>query len=106
MVDRDMAMDPLSAEYRAFQKHYQRLKIGLDASQVAGEAFSEMLLTAEEKGRVLVGGLTKEEMGERLLEPIGRRILADPRQYDVFVDVLDREPVYKEMVEALEGTGI
>ena len=96
--------DPASSpEYRTFQKHFPELKIGLEPSAVADMAFSMLLLTAEEKERVLVGGLTRAEMNERLLEPIHRRILADRSRYHVFVEVLGEEPVYNDMVADLNG---
>ncbi len=92
-----------SPEYKAFQAMYATLHCALDPSAVAPPAFSRDLLTTNEKAAATNRLHTDADRMEGLLNAVEKRILADPRAFHTFVDVLKDEGAFSALVDKLNG---
>ena len=93
-----------SPEYQTFKQHYQDLEKALDPSSVVAAAFAKDLLTSKERDEAVHMHYSDDEKLGKLLAAIDKRIASDPDVFHTFMEILEREPAFRGVVEKLKST--
>ena len=87
-----------------FRKEYSTLRNALQTPEwLAAELYSKDIINEDTKEDVLLITLTRYKKCEVLLDAVGRRIAADPRQFHEFVSILQQEPSLSHVCQLLQN---
>ena len=90
----------ISPESMAFQKYKASLKGGIcDVSDIATRLYSAGVISRTTEEEATHNAHTPGDRCSILLNAVEKNILyCNEKSFDVFMDILSREPVYKEIV--------
>lgn len=87
-------------ELEAFRNVYGLLESSLTANDVAGDCFTSGIMSFNELERVNASSERRNAVSILLLA-VRRAIDIDPAKFDVFIEILRKEPKYELLVEQL-----
>ena len=91
-----------SPEAVVFRSHYTELKAAIQSPEVvADELFAKGSIDFGVKEKVHLHTRTTSENCEILLHAIGQHISVDPKEFHVFISVLQKQPATKEFADRL-----
>ena len=89
----------ISPESMAFRKYKASLKSGIcDVSDIATRLYSEGVISRATEEKATHSARTPGDCCSILLDAVEKNIYSNKKSFDVFMDILSREPVYKEIV--------
>ena len=93
----------MSVEARALRRSNAIFKTGVDPQNLVTPLYSNLLLTPEERERVLHPNKTASEQLEELFKTLERRVATDPNIFHTLIGALTNEPATKAVAVKIQG---
>ena len=91
--------------YSVFRKHYKSLLAIIQScpDSLAGKLFSSRLLSSEVVDQIITGHDSSGTKASRIVHAVCNRVKADPEKLLDFVEVLEEEPSFDDLVREIHG---
>lgn len=89
---------------RAFRKYKALMKNCIcDISSIATQLYSEGVISKSTEKEVIHGVYKQDDRCSILLDAVEKRISSSKESFDIFMNILSREPVHREIVSKVQA---
>ena len=86
-----------------FRRFFEQLRVNVHPDDISTDLFINDVITKSEKSEIDLPQYTQYKRMDKLLEAVQRAINIDPQNYEIFLDILDKEIKYSVLVKKMRG---